>query len=100
MPLVSDGERLTGAYALGPEAGDWLQQATVAIRAHVPLEVMEGWLHAVARLNPMTYVLELAREGFLGDVTWADTWPGALALAGFIFVLGAFAFRGLQRLTP
>jgi pyruvate/2-oxoglutarate dehydrogenase complex dihydrolipoamide dehydrogenase (E3) component len=41
MTLLSDGERLTGAYALGPEAGEWLQQATVAIRARVPLEVME-----------------------------------------------------------
>jgi pyruvate/2-oxoglutarate dehydrogenase complex dihydrolipoamide dehydrogenase (E3) component len=41
MTLVSDGSRLTGAHALGPEAGEWLQQATVAIRARVPLEVME-----------------------------------------------------------
>jgi pyruvate/2-oxoglutarate dehydrogenase complex dihydrolipoamide dehydrogenase (E3) component len=40
MTLLSDGERLTGAYALGPEAGEWLQQATVAIRARVPLSVM------------------------------------------------------------
>ncbi|HKG67181.1 MAG TPA: NAD(P)/FAD-dependent oxidoreductase [Solirubrobacteraceae bacterium] len=41
MTLVSDGERLTGAYAVGPEAGEWLQQATLAIRARVPLAVME-----------------------------------------------------------
>lgn len=40
MTLVSDGERITGAYALGPEAGEWLQQATVAIRARLPLELM------------------------------------------------------------
>ena len=40
LTLVSDGERLTGAYALGPEAGEWLQQATLAIRARVPLEVL------------------------------------------------------------
>ncbi len=40
MTLVSDGERLTGAYALGPEAGEWLQQATLAIRARVPIELM------------------------------------------------------------
>jgi pyruvate/2-oxoglutarate dehydrogenase complex dihydrolipoamide dehydrogenase (E3) component len=40
MTLLSDGELLTGAYALGPEAGEWLQQATLAIRARVPLEVM------------------------------------------------------------
>jgi pyruvate/2-oxoglutarate dehydrogenase complex dihydrolipoamide dehydrogenase (E3) component len=40
ITLLSNGERLTGAYALGPEAGEWLQQATLAIRARVPLEVL------------------------------------------------------------
>jgi dihydrolipoamide dehydrogenase len=40
LTLLSDGERLTGAYALGPEAGEWLQQATLAIRARVPLIVL------------------------------------------------------------
>jgi dihydrolipoamide dehydrogenase len=30
----------TGAYALGPEAGEWLQQATLAIRARGPLDVL------------------------------------------------------------
>ena len=40
VTLVSDGSRLTGAYALGPEAGEWLQQATVAIRAEAPLAVL------------------------------------------------------------
>ncbi len=38
--LLSDGERLTGAYALGPEAGEWLQLATLAIRAHISLDVL------------------------------------------------------------
>ena len=40
LTLLSDGERLTGAYALGPDAGEWLQQATLAIRARVPIEVL------------------------------------------------------------
>jgi len=40
LTLLSDGKRLTGAYALGPEAGEWLQQATLAIRARVPIEVL------------------------------------------------------------
>jgi dihydrolipoamide dehydrogenase len=40
LTLLSDGALLTGAYALGPEAGEWLQQATLAIRAHVPLGVL------------------------------------------------------------
>ena len=40
LTLLSDGKRLTGAHALGPEAGEWLQQATLAIRARVPLDVL------------------------------------------------------------
>jgi dihydrolipoamide dehydrogenase len=40
LTLLSDGERLTGGYAVGPEAGEWLQQATLAIRARVPLDVL------------------------------------------------------------
>ncbi len=40
LTLLSDGEQLTGAYALGPEAGEWLQQATLAIRAQVPLDLL------------------------------------------------------------
>jgi dihydrolipoamide dehydrogenase len=40
LTLLSDGETLTGAFALGPEAGEWMQQATLAIRARVPLAVL------------------------------------------------------------
>ncbi len=40
LTLLSDGDTLAGAYALGPEAGEWMQQATLAIRARVPLDVL------------------------------------------------------------
>ena len=40
LTLLSDGEYLTGAHALGPQAGEWMQQATLAIRARVPLTVL------------------------------------------------------------
>lgn len=68
--------------------------------AQVPLDVMRGWLRPVARLNPMTNVLALARQGFIGQANWSDTWPGlvAIALAGSLMTL--FAVRGLRRLTP
>jgi pyruvate/2-oxoglutarate dehydrogenase complex dihydrolipoamide dehydrogenase (E3) component len=39
LTLVSDGERLTGAHGLGPEAGEWMQQAVLALRAGVPIDV-------------------------------------------------------------
>jgi pyruvate/2-oxoglutarate dehydrogenase complex dihydrolipoamide dehydrogenase (E3) component len=65
MTLVSDGERLTGAHAVGPEAGEWLQQATLAIRARVPLDVLrdtiqpfptfsESFLYALQKLGSRT----------------------------------------------
>jgi pyruvate/2-oxoglutarate dehydrogenase complex dihydrolipoamide dehydrogenase (E3) component len=40
LTLISDGRRLTGAHALSPEAGEWLQQATLAIRARIELDVL------------------------------------------------------------
>jgi pyruvate/2-oxoglutarate dehydrogenase complex dihydrolipoamide dehydrogenase (E3) component len=62
LTLVSDGERVRGAYALGPEAGEWLGQATLAIRAQVPIAVLkdtiqpfptfsEIYLHAMQELS-------------------------------------------------
>jgi ABC-type multidrug transport system permease subunit len=68
--------------------------------AQVPLTVMTGWLHQVARVNPMTNILALSRQGFIGDVTWGQTWPGLIAMAGGIVVLGLFAVRGLRGLVP
>ena len=71
MTLLSDGERPTGAYALGPEAGEWLQQATVAIRARVPLSVLfdviqpfasfsEAFLSTVSDLEAQTMEQQLS----------------------------------------
>ena len=40
LTLLADRTRLIGAYALLPEAGEWLQQATLAIRARIPIEVL------------------------------------------------------------
>ena len=61
MTLLSDGERLTGAYALGPEAGEWMQQATLAIRAHVPLEVLSDTIQPFPSFSGIydTAVMEL-----------------------------------------
>ncbi|TMK72106.1 MAG: hypothetical protein E6G48_07425 [Actinobacteria bacterium] len=65
--------------------------------AYAPLALLTGWLHTVAKYNPATQVVEAARQGFVGGVTWGDTWPGLLALAGLLAVLTALALRGMRR---
>ena len=65
--------------------------------AYAPLALLQGWLQDIARVNPVTQVVEAARQGFVGGVTWAETWPGLLALAGLLAVLGALALREMRR---
>jgi ABC-2 type transport system permease protein len=65
----------------------------------VPLEAQIGWVRQVARVNPITNILRLARQGFLGDVTWELTWPGLVAIVASTVVLWLFAWRGLHKLT-
>lgn len=65
--------------------------------AQMPIDLLTGWVHAVARFNPMTNVLALARQGFLGEITWDTTWPGLVSLAGLAAVLYLFAHRAMQK---
>ena len=65
--------------------------------AYAPIELLQPWLEKIAELNPLTQVLEAARQGFVGDVSWADTWPGLVAIAGLLAVLGALALREMRR---
>lgn len=64
-----------------------------------PVALMEGWLSHVARLNPLTYVLNMARAGFLGPITWGVIWPGLLSIAGGLVVFGAWAATGFRRMV-
>jgi ABC-2 type transport system permease protein len=63
-----------------------------------PLRYQAPWLAAVARVNPMTPVLSMSRQGFLGPVTWSGTWPGLLALIVTAAVLALAARASLRRL--
>ncbi|MEE9416054.1 MAG: ABC transporter permease [Acidimicrobiales bacterium] len=65
-----------------------------------PLDFQVGWLQWVARRNPITPVIDLTRQGFIGDVTWAGTRPGLISLALMVAVLGALAHWLLSRLAP
>jgi ABC-2 type transport system permease protein len=77
------------------QAGTFM--AVLFTTSYAPLDLLVGWLHDVAQVNPVTQVVEAVRQGFVAEVTWADTWPGLLALAGLGLVLGAAALRGMAR---
>jgi pyruvate/2-oxoglutarate dehydrogenase complex dihydrolipoamide dehydrogenase (E3) component len=62
LTLVSDGSKLVGAYAVGPEAGEWLQQATLAVRAEVPLDVLRDTIQPFPTFSE-AYVNALADLG-------------------------------------
>jgi ABC transporter DrrB family efflux protein len=87
-------------YQVAPLMQMGMMIAVFLSTAQMPLALLTGWLHQVARFNPVTNVLELARQGFLGDVSWGSTWPGLVSLGGMCAVLLLFAWRGIQKVVP
>ena len=86
------------------QAGPLMQQgvflAVFLSTAYTPEVLLRGWLADVAPLNPMTYVLQLARQATVAGIepSFAHTWPGLVALAGMALVLGSLAVNGLRRM--
>jgi len=85
------------------QAGPLMQQGVFLgvflSTAYTPEVLLRGWLAVVAPYNPVTYVLEMARQATVRGIepSWAHTWPGLLALAGMFAVLSALALRSLGR---
>jgi len=71
--------------------------AVLFTTAYAPAALLQPWMRTIADLNPVTKVLEGVRQGFVGPVTWATTWPAIVAAAGLLLVLGALAVRGMRR---
>jgi len=66
--------------------------------AQTPIEVMDGWLEFVARWNPLTRVLHVARIGFVDGIGGADLLIGIVVIVLASIGAWAFAFTGLGRL--
>jgi len=71
--------------------------AVLCTTAYAPQPLLTGWLATAAEYNPFTQVVDAARQGFIGGVTWSGTWPGILVIVGLTALLGAFALRGMRR---
>jgi ABC-2 type transport system permease protein len=69
---------------------------TLTSGAYFPTRYFPAWLQTIAEINPMTRVLNGAREALLGHPDWGLVWsvvPPLLPLAAVTITLGAFAFR-------
>jgi ABC-2 type transport system permease protein len=103
LATIGTGWGLGLAYRFRDMRAAAIMQLTLFIglfltEAQTPLDVMEGWLHTVARINPLTNVLRLSRTGFLGEVTWSDSWGGLLAIGALGSLAMVFARTGLAKL--
>jgi len=98
MSTIGVGWGLGLAYRFGDMRAAAIMQLTLFLGifltdAQTPIYLMEGWLHTVASINPLTDILRLARVGFIEDVTWAACWGGLLA----IVVIGGLALLFARR---
>jgi ABC-type multidrug transport system permease subunit len=86
------------------QAGPLMQQgvflAVFLSTAYTPEVLLRGWLAGVAPYNPVTYVLEMARQATVVglDPSLSITLPGLAALAGLAVLLGTLGMFGLQRM--
>lgn len=62
---------------------------------YVPLDLLQGWIHGVATVNPVTYVLETGRGFVAGDAPHV-LFAFALAI-GLGVVFWTWAFTGLRK---
>jgi ABC-2 type transport system permease protein len=81
------------------QAGPLMQTPIFALLflapVYVPLGLLQGWIYAAARLNPVTYLLAAGRGFVSGDPT--DVVLAFGIAAGLALVLSVWALRGLKR---
>jgi ABC-2 type transport system permease protein len=119
MEIGGDGVELAGLYTLAlilnlaavlwaagvamrlrtMQAGPIMQMPVFLVLffapVYVPLSLLQGWLHAVATVNPLTRVLEAGRSLLAGSPTEVGiAFAVAFALAA---AFSLWAFRGLRK---
>jgi ABC-2 type transport system permease protein len=68
-----------------------------ASSALYPLSVMPGWLHVVARVNPLTYEVQGLRQMLVGVGGAGELWLDFLVVSGFLLVMLAAATRAYPK---
>jgi len=109
LATVGAGWGLALAFRFQDMRGAAIMQLSIFLvmflsSAQVPLNVMTGWLHTVARVNPATNILRLSRVGLVNDaspdrLSWNSVWGGLLAIAVMTTLSLMFAVRNLRKLN-
>ena len=68
-----------------------------ASSALYPLSVMPAWLHAIARVNPLTYEVQGLRQMLVGAGGAGEVWLDFLVVGGFFAVMLAAATRAYPK---
>ncbi|HEX8054545.1 MAG TPA: ABC transporter permease [Thermoleophilaceae bacterium] len=83
------------------EAGPMMQAPVLLTimltTSFAPEERLAGWMRDIADVNPVTPILELARQAILSDVLWSDVRPALIAFAGIGVVLYALTWNQMRR---
>lgn len=81
------------------QAGPLMQTPTFLILflapVYVPLDLLAGWIEAVASVNPITPIVEANRNLIAGS--WSDVGIGALAGAGLVVFFLIWAVTGMRK---
>ncbi len=68
-----------------------------ASSALYPLSVMPGWLHVIARVNPLTYEVQGLRQMLVGVGGAGEVWLDFLVVCGFLLAMLAAATRAYPK---
>lgn len=103
MSVIGTGWGLGLAYRFKDMRAAAIMQLTLFLglfltTAQAPLSIMQGWLYDVARLNPFTQILQLARAGFVNEMAWQHIWGGLVAILVIGTLTTVFAWTGLRKL--
>lgn len=92
------GLRLRNSEAAQSAGLLWLFPVTFASSAFVPVSSLPGWLQAFARLQPVTAIVDAARDHFTGHPSGRADLDALAWLAGLAILFGLLAVTELHRL--
>jgi len=80
-------------------AAGWGTMLALRYRSQSAAPLMQAGMFILIlfTVNPVTQIVEAIRQGFVGGITWQDTWQGLVALVALMALMLTAALRGMVR---